>query len=293
MNYRLSPTAKHHIVPGNDIVLTSTAGVISSTDEFYGINGRHSRLTVAGINMRYEPQLSSRIQLEKMVFLGARVMTANRLATSSRAWAKFMKRDPQSAQQWLLIDRKVLKGYNSFQGHEVVEAMIDEGHVEHQAKTSTQSSPPVEEVAGLFWIVDNVPGRLHGEEVTAEALASAKELQLQGHPHFRETLEESRLPASGPEFQYLKESQEHNNNRHSIQFYVIASGRTDYRERLSLNSLGEGDSQETSSFSGRVDREAAAAAAMDGGDAVEQGEDKGPTWSALEEGGFFSQWTWS
>lgn len=278
LNYRLSPAAKfaklNAIVPGHDIVLTSASGVISSSDEFYAITGRHSRITVAGIDIRFHPRLYTRMD-GWSVFSAARVMAASRLATSSRSWAKLMKRDPFSAKQWILVDRKVLQSYNSYvtatKENELVEAVI-EGRQLNLNAPQVEKQSVIDRVVGLIWVVENVPGRLHGEDVTAATMLSEKQLHLQGTPHFAETLEESGLEKeTGPEFEYLKESEE---KKHSVRFYAHAKGRSDYIEGLTVIHNNGGINE-------NGDHE---------GIGVENGEDEGPT---LSMAGFSSKWTWA
>lgn len=302
MNYRQTTTGhfgKQNTVPGLEIVLTSSPGVISSSDGFYAITGLHSRLTVAGIDILYNPQEGSGLDVQNFVFLGARVMAANRLATSSRSWAKLMKRDPYSAKQWILVDRKVLRSYNLY----VAEAMqqnsvevvsmnqIDGGEGAEKEKNSKQSDG----VAGIIWVVDNVPGRLHGEDVTALTVMGAKRLHLAGLPHFRETLDESGLSSGNgadPEFEYLKQAPAADDAepRHSLRFYALSSGRTDYAEGLTVIHSSDGDDGRV--VGGAEDQEEGAG--IGGGSGAEVGlvedEDRAPTLAMA--GGFFSKWTW-
>lgn len=303
MNYRQTSSGhfgKQNTVPGKEIVLTSSPGVISSADGFYAITGQHSRLTVAGIDILYNPQEESKLDVQNFVFLGARVMAANRLATSSRSWAKLMKRDPYSAKQWILVDRKVLRSYNLYVAEAVqqngVEAVspnqIDGGGAEDKEKTTKQSVS--DGVAGIIWVVDNVPGRLHGEDVTALTVMGAKRLHLEGVPHFRETLYESGLSSGNgadPEFEYLKQAPvaEGAQPTHSLRFYALSSGRTDYAEGLTVIHSSDGDEGDGRVVGGAEDQEEGAGIGN-----VEVGlvadEDRAPTLTMA--GGFFSKWTW-
>lgn len=302
LNYRLSPAVKFAkpsaVVPGHDIVLTSAPGVISSTDEFYAITGRHSRITVAGTDIRYEPRTSPRLDLSSLVFLPARVMAANRLATSARTWAKLMKRDPQGAQQWLLVDRKVLQSYNTFvvesrKQDELIEATVGDRQPSPGAAKEEDVAPPslVERVAGLIWVVDNVPQRLHGEDVTADTmLGHGRSLQLDGTPHFQETLIESGLD-SVAELGYLKqETAAHEEDRHSVRFYALASGGSEYEEGLTVmhRSSSSGGGGKGDVDNGHHNEENDAGHGR--GRSVSGEADAVP---ASSMAGFSSKWTWA
>lgn len=273
LNYRMAPTAKfakvNAIVPGNDIVLTSASGVISSIDEFYAITGRHSRITVAGIDIRYEESLTeARKDLSTTLFIGARIMAANRLATSSRSWAKLMKRDPYGAKQWLLVDRKVLQSYNAL--------MVKENEDENELEPEERLHSPADNMVGLLWVVDNVPNRLHGEDVTQQIVDGHKQLHLFGVPYFAETLAESGISMpSETEFEglRLKETE----SKHSLRFYALATDQSEYMEGLTVMHSNDVGSQ-------------GAAESIPSGEAGEGEGEKGPS---LSMAGFSSKWTWA
>lgn len=273
LNYRLAPGTKFAhsdaLVPGHDIVmLTSASGVISSIDEFYAVSGRHTKMSVAGVDIRYEPQRLLPMNLENYVFSAARVMAANRLANSPRNWSKLMKRDPWGAQQWLLIDRKVLHSYNSFvtraKQNELVNAMIDDRQTP-SVSADEKESVATKVISGLVWVVDNVPGRLHAEDVTG-----IRELVLSGDPHFAETLIESGITTGGADagFEYLKDGGNGNGLIHSLKFSIKATDVSDYAE--SLTALRSGDNAEESAW-------------------TEGDDDKGPTFSTDS----VFKWSWT
>lgn len=295
LNYRLSPAEQfsriNAIVPGHEIILTSASGVISSPDDFYAITGRHSRLTVAGIPIQYGSSVASKLDPKNFLFLPARAMAANRLATCSRNWAKLMKRDPQGgAKQWLVLDRKVLHTYNSYiaerKQNELVDASIDARQLNAVELVTERPSSVVEGVAGLLWIVDNVPGRLHGEDVTSEVMEGKRLLHLEGVPHFPETLQESGLlPSYDADYEFLKQEQarEEEEPLHSVRFYVLpAMGGSEYAEGLTVihseQSVGE-DQQHTGHDIITGDR------------GLVEAEDREPTLSS-SGGGFSSKWVW-
>lgn len=273
------------VVPGHSIVLTSFSGVISSTDEFYAITGRHSRLTVLGVDLKYEPKLHTDMDLVSTVFLAARVTAVNRLAVSSRSWAKLMKRDPHvSAKQWVVADRKVLHTYNSFLVENESELSAREGD---SSTTTASIAPLADRISGLVWIVDHVPGRLHGEDVTA-AILERKSLRLDGVPHFEETLLASGLTLANdvattgqPGFEYLKHSDvvapaEEEQSSHTVKFYAIASSKSDYSEGMVVVHSGQ-DSELGSRGAGNSPEEA----------------EEPTSDSMFNLDGFSSKWTWT
>lgn len=291
LNYRLTPAAKftklNGIVPGHDIVLTSYAGVVSSPEDFYAITGRHSRITVAGINLKYDlGKLHDEVDLQNAVFLSARVMAANRLATSSRTWAKLMKRDPHAAKQWVLVDRRILYNYNSVvmdaKQNELVEALLNEGQGQSTvvALSAENEKSVADRLVGLVWIVDNVPARLHGEDET-ERIIDRKKLYLDGTPHYKETggLVGSSDGSTDPGFEYLKQSQE--GSTHSVRFYALAPGRSEYTEGMTvIHGAQDGNENDVDEL---VDKD------YDGANLAET-EGRVP---ALTLAGFSSKWTWA
>lgn len=293
LNYRLTPAAKfaklNGIVPGHDIVLTSYSGVVSSPDDFYAITGRHSRITVAGIDLKYDTRkLQDEMDLQNAVFLSARVMAANRLATSSRTWAKLMKRDPHAAKQWVLVDRRILYNYNSLvmdaKQNELVEALLNEGHASTVEALSAENNKSVaDRLVGLVWIVDNVPNRLHGEDET-ERIIEGRKLYLEGIPHFAETGgvvgSTDVSPATDPGFEYLKQSPE--GSTHSVRFYALAPGRSEYTEGMTVIHGAQDDDEDKSlpNFDELVNDSAS----------LVESEGRVP---ALTLAGFSSKWAWT
>lgn len=286
LNYRLAPAAKfsklNGIVPGHDVVFTGYSGVVSSPDDFYAITGRHSKIVIAGVTLKYAPEkLRSEIDLQEVVPLAARVMASNRLAISVRTWTKWMKRDPNgAARQWLLVDRRVLHKYNSLvmdeRQNELVEALLVEvdgtrGDLANRSPDSNRIGS--ERLEGLIWIVDNTVSRLHGEDVTEDVVASGKAL-LVGTPRFKETLEESGV-SDGPTFEHLTTPQEELS--HTVRFHALAPGRSEYMDEISVIYGGQ-------SF-------AAASPPREAEDDMDQSERSGAE-PALTVAGVSGKWSW-
>lgn len=275
LNYRISPTVRsaNAIVPGQDIVFTSSAGVVASADDFYAITGRHARITIAGVDLKYSAEaLQRETELLQVVPLPARVMAANRLAISTRTWAKLMKRDPYGARQWVVIDRRVMHRYNNAvmdaKQSELVEAFLEGGVVEKEPNQNNgNNNLPLEKLEGLIWIVDNAISRLHGEDVTERMLQSGKAV-IDGTPRFKETQKESGLSNDEPSYEQLKQVPEEFS--FAVRFFAIAPGRSEYLEGMTVIHGGE----------------EMVAAATDQLEGDVEGE---PAWSMS---GSSSKWTW-
>lgn len=286
LNYRPSPHLKYAntIVPGHDIVLTSSSGVISSGDEFYAVTGRLSRITVAGIDIRYERTQHSTMDLANLVFMNARVMAANRLATSGHTWARLMKRDACGAKQWLVVDRKVMKGYN---------VMLAKKDDEELVQTDEEKrSSVVSRLAGLVWVVDNVPKRLHGEDVSEKVMGNGGRLHLEGMPNFPETLEDSGLTVNGNsvEFEYLRQEEEVDKGAsHSLTFTAKASAsNSEFEENLEVRHSSKEGSERQKNDPEDGDGDDAGSSNREG---EEESEDnRGPAFSLAD---FSSKWTWT
>lgn len=182
------------VVPSTNIVFTGYPATLASLDDFYMLSGARHRMVAAGIKIANDNlNLWTKIDLVRSVALAPRVMATNRLAHSGRVWAKYFARSPSTgAKQWLIVDMKRLnRGLNvtdeSAEVEEILAAAAAGGHVEpneyeehHTEKRHMDDYVDVnfEEHAsrtasvsrisdgGLFWVVDQLPGRLHAEDMT-------------------------------------------------------------------------------------------------------------------------------
>lgn len=185
-HYHFSTSQKNE-VSGVDVAFTSYPGSLASSDDFYIIGGRKTKLTVAGIRLENQNlNLWKTVEVNHGVLLAARVMSANRLAHSGRTWSKVMSRNPGfGTKQWLILDTKRLiqsgeganeidtlpealsevKKFHRSDGDE--ETMSEEQLIE-EAEDILEMVKPNRDAYGITWIVDQLPGRLHAEDMTDE-----------------------------------------------------------------------------------------------------------------------------
>lgn len=180
-------TGKHtkREVYGVDIVFTGYPGNLASADDFYIINGKRSKLTVAGIRIQNNNvDLWKNVDSDNTVLLSARVMAANRLAHSGRTWAKIMSRNPGfGTKQWLVLDVKRLQNQTTMalMKNETTVPIIpvtalgfeDSSHQLAATPAITDDSfldIPPKTRNGVVWIIDQLPGRLHAEDMTQEVV---------------------------------------------------------------------------------------------------------------------------
>lgn len=183
-NYHQGTDFSNHLVANTDITFTSYPGLIASTDDFYLAHGKHTRMIIAGIKLKYEqPTQIHGIDLDSAVLMSVRVMAANRLAKDGKSWAKYLARDPDiGAKQWLVIDEKRLK-YLKIGDHDDDEEIVtssstlDDGLMEKNEipldnivmteKEKLETLTDAVNSRNIIWLVENTWKRLHGEDVTA------------------------------------------------------------------------------------------------------------------------------
>lgn len=196
------------VVPSTNIVFTGYPAVLASLDDFYMLSGDRHRMVTAGIKIANDNlNLWTKIDLVRSVALAPRVMATNRLAHSGRVWAKYFARSPSTgAKQWLIVDLKRLnRGLNvtdeSAEAEEVFAAAaaaaeyeehhsetrhmddyVDVNFEEHASRTASVSRISD---GGLFWVVDQLPGRLHAEDMTEQIIRDGYWLGT-GVPIFKE-----------------------------------------------------------------------------------------------------------
>lgn len=193
-NFHFSESHKSNIVPGSNIEFTGYPGAIASQDDFYMISGRLSKLTVGGVKMQNNnTNVWKTIDLQDTVLMSARVMAANRLAHNGKTWSRILSRDPTSgSKQWLVIDMQNLKNAIPSKDNESTTEKTNESDFQTESISieladAEHSGEDAEEIDvipevltienlyklnndGLFWVIDQIPGRLHAEDVTVELL---------------------------------------------------------------------------------------------------------------------------
>lgn len=213
LNYHFSEEANvERVVPSTNIVFTGYPAALASLDDFYMLSGKRHKMVAAGIKIENDNlNLWTKIDLVRSVPLAPRVMATNRLAHSGRVWSKYFARSPSTgAKQWLIVDMKRLNhgGNVSDDSAEAEETLMN--HIEtveydqQQVETMSQIDEYVdvdfEEHArritsigkisdgGLFWVVDQLPGRLHAEDMTDKIVRDGYWLG-NGVPIFKELVE--------------------------------------------------------------------------------------------------------
>ncbi|XP_055534271.1 putative phospholipase B-like lamina ancestor [Wyeomyia smithii] len=212
LNYHFSADASvDRVVPGSNIVFTGYPAALASLDDFYMLSGKRHKMVAAGVKIEYDNlNLWTKIDLVRAVSLAPRVMAANRLAHSGRVWAKYFARSPSTgAKQWLVVDTKRLNsGANvsddSAETEENLMSQIETLEYDGQ-RTETKHMDDYVDVdleerfrkvtsiskisdGGLFWVVDQLPGRLHAEDMTEKILEDGYWLG-DGVPVFKELIE--------------------------------------------------------------------------------------------------------
>lgn len=208
-NYHQGPS-DFHLVANTDITFTSYPGIIASTDDFYLAHGKHSRIIVSGIKLKYNQATQVHaIDIDAAVLMSVRVMAANRIAHNGKSWAKIMARDPDiGAKQWLVIDEKHIKylqmeddGDSRENDFVISSSTADDGLTENDIPVDKPQALEKEKVASLtsqitsrniVWLVDNTWKRLHAEDVTSRFKKDG-EWTLDGTPYFKVIQELNRI----------------------------------------------------------------------------------------------------
>lgn len=208
-HYHFSTDSKSHLVHGVDMTFTGYPGIISSLDDFYLLRGENVKLMVAGVETKYKSiNLWEKVDFNNIILLSARLMTANRLAHSGRQWARIMSRQPDTgSKQWIVIDSKRLRHARLVPyapRTNLTEALPTE-HAQtiassiHDDDNSTEIRKlfkrdvvkpnkiqyQIKLPKGTIWIIDQVPGRLHGEDCT-DKLLNKTYWYGNGIPYFEE-----------------------------------------------------------------------------------------------------------
>lgn len=190
-----------HEVAGISVVFTGYPGALASSDDFYIVSGRHSKLTVGGIRMQNANiDLWRLVNVTRSVLVAARVMAANRLSRNGYGWARVMSAHPGfGTKQWMIVDVTRMHNNTALRTangtHFVSESRVSAGAFESVETT------PIEQVTAvsadwrknLLWIVDQMPGRLHAEDVTDRIVGGEGFWAGNGVPYFNETLQISHI----------------------------------------------------------------------------------------------------
>lgn len=200
---------------GVDIAFTGYPGALASSDDFYIVNGGYTKLTVAGIRIENNNiDLWNRVDVTRAILLSARVMAANRLAHSGRSWAKLMALNSSfGTKQWIVIDVKRIHNETSIANQTAaaeltveplpVNGLSADGFGSAGGSTSDRPevvaidelhlSPKVRSRNGAVWIIDQLPGRLYGEDMTKEIVYEDGFWTGNGIPYFDETRQLSNI----------------------------------------------------------------------------------------------------
>lgn len=169
-------------VSGIDMIFTGYPGCIASTDDFYIIRGRKSKLTIGGTRIKNKNfDLMKNIEIENSVLIAARVMAANRLAHNGYTWSNLMTKNAGfGTKQWLVIDVKQLQTpVTNING-----SMVDIGG---------KNDSVVKRQKDVLWIVDQIPGRLQGEDITENICFNAGFWFSNGLPYISEIFNASKI----------------------------------------------------------------------------------------------------
>lgn len=205
-------TARHHPreVAATSVQFTGYPGALASNDDFYMATGNHSKLTVAGIRMHNRNvAMWQHVNVSHSVLLSARVMAATRLAHSGYGWARLMSGHAGfGSKQWMVVDVARLHDVASASSGDgdnangrsaiVLNTRVSTRSFERDEITTDEQDDTINplSLAGspshawrehLVWIVDQLPGRLHAEDVTARILGGGGFWTGNGVPYFNET----------------------------------------------------------------------------------------------------------
>lgn len=189
-HYNYSDHNKPHQVAGVDITFTGYPGSLASSDDFYVVEGPKNKFVVAGIRIQNANiDLWKQIDVGKSVPLAARVMAANRLAHSGHRWAKVMSFHPGfGTKQWMVVDVGRLHNMTELAATDMLlEKTVSVSGFENGAVTRIEedtTSRPRTKRDGVIWVVDQLPGRLHGEDMTEKIVYKSGFWTGNGMPYF-------------------------------------------------------------------------------------------------------------
>lgn len=188
-HYHYNGTHKSHQVAGVDIAFTGYPGSLASSDDFYTITGHKTKFVVGGIRIQNNNiDLWQLVDVKESVLLAARVMAANRLAHSGYGWSKVMSVNPGfGAKQWMVIDVKRIHNHTALKETDVLlEKTVTMSGFASGAVTLIKDIPMAvgTERNGIVWVVDQLPGRLHAEDVTDEVVYKTSFWTGNGIPFF-------------------------------------------------------------------------------------------------------------
>lgn len=195
MRYHFHEKYDSKLVSNTNIEFSSYPGVLSSSDEFYVLSGKMSKLIVGGVRIKNaNKNLLRSVNLESSVLSAARVMAASRLSRSPKQFARYLARDPAfGGKQWLVLDeRRLNRVYprirdiaNSIDNNVQTEAtpvtsattissekVFMDGKLRQLEISDSMNLEKVVEPSinehDLIWVIDQIPDRLHGQDVTTQ-----------------------------------------------------------------------------------------------------------------------------
>lgn len=189
-HYHYTGTHKSHQVAGVDIAFTGYPGSLASSDDFYTITGPKSKFVVGGIRIQNNNiDLWQLVDVNESVLLAARVMAANRLAHSGFGWSKVMSVNPGfGAKQWMVIDVRRMHNHTAMEDADVLlEKTVTMSGFSSGAVTLIKDIATAVNTQrnGVVWVVDQLPGRLHAEDVTEDVVYGTSFWTGNGIPFFK------------------------------------------------------------------------------------------------------------
>ncbi|EDW73026.1 uncharacterized protein Dwil_GK17322 [Drosophila willistoni] len=193
-HYHFSPNQRSQTVPGVDITFTGYPGILGSTDDFYVVKGRQVQSIVGGVQIKNENlKLWQTVDTKDIVPLVARVMAANRISQNRRTWARAMTRHPfTGAKQWITVDLNKLGEQDNLYNTLDRDEKHDDAAVQLSDKDKAAIQARHDQLQGMIWIAEQLPGRMHIKDVTEHFLLSNTSTWLaKGRPYFQEIREAS------------------------------------------------------------------------------------------------------
>ncbi|CAK1556364.1 unnamed protein product [Leptosia nina] len=179
------------LAPGETIDFSSYPGSITSQDEFYVIRGSNHRIAVSGTTIKnYNTKLWKDVNITEQLPIGPRIHAANHLATNVSSWGHMLaaSNSGTACKQWLAVD------FDKFdQLHYTQEEAEDKKEyvteiISNDTRHTVVHRPGRGQTKGLFWLIEQVPGRTHSADLS-DALLKRTYWATYGLPHFKDIQE--------------------------------------------------------------------------------------------------------